>query len=133
MSPSGRSDRSDDLTRREREIVSWIFALGNRATAEDVRGCLSNPPSRSAVRVMLTRLERKGVLKHHQEGIRHVYSATTSPQVAKKTALQHYLRTFFGGSLRKMMTAFVSDSSFTEDDLDAIKTEIDRVRKERKR
>jgi len=133
MSPALPPPRSEALTRREREIVNVIFALGNRATAEDVRGRLSNPPSRSAVRVMLTRLERKGVLKHHQAGIRHIYSATTSPQVAKKTALQQYLRTFFGGSLRQMMTAFVADSSFTDEDLDAIKTEIDRVRKERKR
>ena len=133
MSPVAQKPRPETLTRREREIVSVIFALGNRATAEDIRGRLSNPPSRSAVRVMLTRLERKGVLKHHQEGIRYVFSATTSPNVAKKTALQQYLKTFFGGSLRQMMTAFVADSSFSADDLDAIQAEIDRVRKEKKR
>jgi hypothetical protein len=32
-----------------------------------------------------------------------------------------------------MMTALVADSSFSEDELDALKTEIERVRKERKR
>ncbi len=62
-----------------------------------------------------------------------VYSATISPAAAKRTALQQYLQTFFGGSLRQMMTALVADTSWTDEDLDALKAEIDRVRKERKK
>ena len=124
--------RHDRLTRREREIVNALFALGNRASAEDIRARLVNPPTDSSVRVMLARLERKGVLKHQTEGIKYLYSATTSPAVAKKTALQQYLQTFFGGSLTRMMTALVAESSFSEDELDALKTQIERTRKERK-
>ena len=124
--------RTEHLTRREREIVNALFALGNRASAEDIRARLTDPPSDSSVRVMLARLEKKGVLKHHVEGLRYVYSATTSPAVAKRTALQQYLQTFFGGSLTRMMTALVAESSFSERELDALKAEIDRVRMERK-
>jgi len=120
------------LTRREREIMNAVFALGNRATADDVRGRLSNPPTDSAVRAMLTRLEKKGFLKHQYDGPRYMYSATISPTAAKRTALQQYLQTFFGGSLRQMMTSLVADASWTDDDLDALKDEIDRVREERK-
>jgi predicted transcriptional regulator len=122
----------EHLTRREREIVNALFALGNRASAEEIRSRLSSPPSDSSVRVMLARLERKGVLKHQNEGVKYLYSVTTSPAVAKKTALQQYLQTFFGGSLTRMMTALVAESSFSEDDLDALRAEIERVRKERK-
>lgn len=124
--------RHEHLTRREREIVNALFALGNSASAEEIRGRLSNPPSDSSVRVMLGRLERKGVLKHQVDGLRYLYSATTPPAVAKKTALQQYLQTFFGGSLTRMMTALVAESSFSEDELDALKAEIERARKERK-
>jgi predicted transcriptional regulator len=124
--------RHEHLTRREREIVNALFALGNRASAEEIRSRLSNPPSDSSVRVMLARLERKGALKHQAEGVKYVYSATTAPAIAKKTALQQYLQTFFGGSLTRMMTALVAESSFSEDELDALKAEIERVRKERK-
>ena len=63
----------EHLTRREREIVNAIFALGNRASAEDIRARLAKPPSSSSVRVMLARLEAKGVLKHTEEGLRYVY------------------------------------------------------------
>jgi BlaI family penicillinase repressor len=124
--------RHEQLTRREREIVNALFALGNNASAEDIRGRLSSPPSDSSVRVMLARLERKGVLKHQTEGLKYLYSATTPPAVAKKTALQQYLQTFFGGSLTRMMTALVAESSFSEDELDALKAEIERARKGRK-
>ncbi|MDR3701404.1 MAG: BlaI/MecI/CopY family transcriptional regulator [Candidatus Sulfopaludibacter sp.] len=121
------------LARREREIMNAVFALGNRASAEDIRARLADPPGDSSVRVMLARLEKKGCLKHHQDGLRYLYSATISPAVAKRTALQQYVQTFFGGSLRRMMTALVAESSFTDDELDALKEEIDRVRDERKK
>jgi predicted transcriptional regulator len=122
----------EPLTRREREIMDAIFALGNRASAEDIRVRLTNPPGDSSVRVMLARLEKKGHLKHQQEGLRYLYSATTSPAVAKRNALRQYLRTFFGGSLRQMMTALVSEAQWTDEELDALRSEIDRVRHERK-
>ena len=123
---------TEDLTRREREIMNALFKLGNQASAEDIRAHLTSPPSDSSVRVMLARLEKKGVLKHQQDGVRYVYSATVSQATAKKTALQQYLRTFFGGSLPQMMTSLVAEASWNDRDLAALKAEIDRVRKERK-
>lgn len=113
--------------------MNAVFAAGNRASADEIRARLTNPPTDSAVRVMLARLERKGYLKHQYDGPRYVYSATVSPAVAKRTALQQYLQTFFGGSMRKMMTALVAEGTWTDEDLDALKAEIDRVRKERKK
>jgi len=123
---------SHTLTRREREIMNVVFTLNNRASAEDVRERLTNPPSYSAVRAMLVRLEAKGHLRHQEDGKRYVYSATTSPAAAKRTALRQYVRTFFGGSLSDMMTALVRQESWTADELDALQAEIERVRKERK-
>ena len=123
---------TDHLTRREREIMNALFKLGNQASAEDIRAHLTSPPSDSSVRVMLARLEKKGVLKHQQDGVRYVYSATVSRATAKKTALQQYLHTFFEGSLPQMMTSLVAEASWSDADLAALKTEIDRVRKERK-
>lgn len=122
---------TERLTRREREIMNAVFALGNRASAEDIRGRLTNPPSDSSVRVMLARLEKKSCLKHQQDGLRYIYSATISPAAAKRTALRQYLQTFFGGSLKQMMTALVAEHSWTDRELDAIEMEIDRVRRER--
>jgi predicted transcriptional regulator len=124
---------NEPLTRREREIMNAVFALGNRASAEEIRARLTHPPSDSSVRVMLGRLEKKGCLKHQQEGLRYIYSATVSPVVAKRTALKQYLQTFFGGSLGQMMMALVGEASWTDEELEALKLEIERVRNERKK
>src|ERR1022692_3037724 len=118
---------SEPLTRREREIMNAVFSLDNRASAEEIRARLTDPPGDSAVRVMLARLEKKGCLKHQQDGLRYIYSATTSPAVAKRTALQQYVQTFFGGSVRQMMTSLVSEASWSDGELDALRVEIDRV------
>ena len=127
-----RKKQPENLTRRDREIMNAIFAFGNRASAEDIRSRMADPPGYSSVRVMLTRLEKKGHVKHQEEGLRYIYSATISPRTAKRSALHQYLQTFFGGSLRQMMTALVSEAPWTDDDLEALQLEIDRVRKERK-
>ena len=120
------------LSRREREILHAIFALGNRATAAEIRARLSEPPADASVRVMLRRLEGKGYVRHQQDGVRYIYSATTSPGVEKRKAFRHYLDTFFGGSLRQMLTTLVREGSFEEADLDALRQEIEKVKKARK-
>jgi predicted transcriptional regulator len=120
------------LTRREREIMQAIFALKNRASAEEIRARLSDPPSDSSVRVMLTRLENKGLVRHQTQGLRFVYSATTSPAAAKRTALQQVVHTFFGGSFAQMAAALVREGSWSADEVETLRSEIERVRKERK-
>ena len=122
----------EKLTRREREIMNILFALGNRASAEDIRARLAGPPSYSAVRTMLARLEHKGHLRHSQEALRYIYSATTSQAAARRAALGQYLRTFFGGSRGRMLTALLRHESWTEDELEELQSEIARIRKERK-
>jgi predicted transcriptional regulator len=121
----------EQLSPRYREIVHAVFALGNRASAEDIRAHLTQPPSYSAVRTMLVRLEQRGYLKHHKQGVRYLYSATTSANSARRTALQPYLRTFFGGSIGRMMTALLRQEDWTDEELEALHAEINRVRKER--
>jgi predicted transcriptional regulator len=121
----------DRLTRREREIINALFTLGNSASVEEVRSRLDTPPSDSSVRVMLARLENRGIVRHQQDGIRNMYSVTVSPAAAKRTALEQYLQTFFGGSRRLMLTSLVRDGSWSDEDLAALRAEIDRVRKER--
>jgi len=121
------------LGSREREIINTVFALGNRASAEDIRLQLKDAPSSSTVRVMLTRLERKGYLRHTQDGPRYLYSAAESPDTASRSVLKEYLQTFFGGSLQQMVTALVRPESLSDEELDDLKAIIDKARKERRR
>ncbi len=132
MTPRSRTPPAGGLTRREREIMNAIFAAGNRASAEDIRMRLTAPPSSSATRTMLARLETKGHLRHREENGRYVYSATTSPAAARRAALQQYLRTFFGGSLGDMVVSLVRQESWTDDELDAMRSAIEQARRDGK-
>jgi BlaI family transcriptional regulator, penicillinase repressor len=124
--------QSDPLTRREREIVEALFELRNNATAEDIRSRLSDPPSYSAVRALLARLEQKGAVRHVEDGVRYLYSATTSPVTATRKALRDHLRVFFEGSRSRMVTALLREGDWTDEELDALRVELERVRKEKK-
>ena len=121
------------LTRREREIVNVLFETGNRASAEEIRVRLVDPPSYSAVRALLARLEQKGQVRHAADGARYIYSATTSPATALRTGLQQHLRTFFGGSSSRMITALLRDGDWSQEELDGLKAEIDRMHAEGKK
>lgn len=120
------------LTRREREILDVLFELQNRASAEEIRARLIDPPSYSAVRALLARLEAKDRLRHVGVDGRYIYSATQSKLSAAKAALRHPLRTFFAGSRSRMVTALLREGDWTEAELEQLQAEIDRARKEAK-
>src|SRR5215470_20047297 len=110
----------EKLTRREREIMDALFALEEGASAEDVRERLTDPPSYSAVRAMLVRLEAKGFIRHREEGLRYVYSPTKSRAAAQRNAVQKLVRTFFGGSPSHTAAALLKHESWTDEELDAL-------------
>jgi predicted transcriptional regulator len=123
----------EKLPRREREILDALFALGDAASAEDIRERLVDPPSYSAVRAMLAKLEAKGYVRHREEGPRYVYSPTTSRTAARRAALRQLVRTFFAGSPGETVTALLKQEAWTDEELGALRAEIDRVRTERNR
>jgi predicted transcriptional regulator len=127
------SPSHEKLSRREREIMDALFALGDRASAEEIRTRLSDPPSYSAVRAMLVKLEAKGYVRHREEGLRYVYFPTKSRAAAQRGALQKLVRVFFGGSPRETVAALLKQETWTDTELDALRAEIDHVRKQRRR
>jgi predicted transcriptional regulator len=119
------------LTRREREIMEILHRL-RRATAHEVQEHLADPPSYSGVRALLRLLEERGHVKHVEEGQRYVYSPVAAPSEAKRSALSHVVRTFFGGSVEQAVTALVDSSKprLSQEELDRLAQVIDRARKE---
>jgi BlaI family penicillinase repressor len=119
------------LTRREREIMDAIFANSGEASAEEIRDRLSDPPSYSAVRAMLAKLEAKGAIKHREQGLRYVYSPTTSRNSARRGAIRRLVDVFFEGSAGQAMTALLQDEKWSDEELAAIGRQIEQVREDR--
>jgi predicted transcriptional regulator len=124
---------NEKLSRREREIIDVLYALGDSADAEQIRQKLSDPPSYSAVRAMLAKLEAKGVIRHRAEGLRYVYSPVTSRTAAQKKAVSQLMRVFFGGSASQAAAALLKQESWSDTELDALRQEIEKVRRNRRK
>lgn len=97
------------LGRRERQIMDVVYRRGQASVAE-VRGDLPDPPSYSAVRAMLGLLEAKGYLRHQQQGLKYVYLPADDTSKVRTSALEHMVRTFFGGSPERAVAALLEMS-----------------------
>jgi len=108
-----------------------LHARGN-ATAAEVLSALPDPPSYSAVRALLRILEEKGHVRHRREGARYVYVPRTSPESARRSALQRVVSTFFQGSVAQTMAALLEtpDTELSEAELNRLQQLITKARKE---
>jgi BlaI family transcriptional regulator, penicillinase repressor len=98
------------LSRRERQIMDILYRLGEAGTAEVVRH-LADRPAYNSVRVTLGILERKGVVRHRQEGARYLYAPTLPAEKVRESALRHLVRTFFRGSPSKAILTLLDSPS----------------------
>jgi BlaI family transcriptional regulator, penicillinase repressor len=119
------------LTRREREIVDILYRRG-RATAHEVLANMKDAPSYSAVRALLRLLEERGHARHVVEGTRYVYTPQIARSDARRSAIAHLVRTFFGGNAGDAITALVDTtrSKLTDEELDRIAALVERAKKE---
>jgi BlaI family penicillinase repressor len=127
-----------DLSRRERQIMDILFTRG-RATGPEIQEGLADKPNYSSVRTILRVLERKGYVRHFEEGLRYVYEPTVARAAASRSALQRIIRTFFDGSAKEAVAALLDPSAFhlSAEELKELARMIDlskgdRAKKERK-
>jgi predicted transcriptional regulator len=123
-----------DLGRRERQIMDIVIRRG-RASAAEVLADLPDPPSYSSVRSMLKLLEEKGYLAHEWDGPRHAYRPTGSPELLRRSAVRHLLRTFFSNSMESAVAAMLGagEKPPSEDELKRLTKLIADARRRRGR
>jgi BlaI family penicillinase repressor len=120
---------NDPLSRRERQILDILYTR-SPATAAEVRGAMSDPPSYSAVRALLRILEEKGHATHETQGTRYVYVPSVPRESARQSALTRIVQTFFDGSAAQAAAALVDSGSLSDEELTRLSALIDRARKE---
>lgn len=120
-----------DLGRRERQIVEAIFRLG-KATVNEVLAELADPPTYSTVRAMLGKLERKGYVRHVEDGPRYLYLPAVPTDRARKQAMQNLIDTFFQGSVESAAAALLGMEGGTIDreTVERLTTKVAQARKE---
>jgi len=124
-------NNEQNLSRRERQIMDVLHAKG-QATAAEVLAALPDPPSYSAVRALLSILEKKRHVKHCREGVRYVYVPRTPTEVVRRSALERVVSTFFQGSVTQAVAALLEkpDAELSDSELENLQRLIEKARKE---
>jgi predicted transcriptional regulator len=106
-----------------------LYTLG-RATGQEVQERLAGVPSYSTVRTILRILERKGHVKHVEEGVRYVYLPAVERETAKKSAIERLVSTFFDGSAKAAAAALIdpAGSKLSDADLKDLESMIRKYR-----
>lgn len=121
------------LSRRERQIMDIIYELGE-VSAQQVLDRLPDPPSYSAVRAMLRKLEEKEHIDHKEVGAKYVFFPVVKHGQASKNAISRLVKTFFDGSTGLAVNALLGMSlkDISEDELNEIETLIRDAKRSRK-
>jgi predicted transcriptional regulator len=119
------------LSRREQEVLDIVYARGH-ATAAEVREGMLDAPTDAAVRTTLRILVGKGHLRIEQDGPRYDYWPTVPPDAARRSELQHVLRTFFGGSTESALATLldIRPGGLSDETRRRLKRLIDRAAKQ---
>ena len=109
-----------------------LYKLG-RATAAEVMDQLDAGSAYSTVRTQLGVLERKGHVRHDEDGLRYVYMPTVPRASARRSALRHLVDTFFEGSTTQAVAALLGGEAarISDDELERIEALVAKSRRER--
>jgi len=119
------------LPRRERELFEILAGLES-ATAAELRGRMIDPPSYSAVRTLLARLEGRGLVRHRESEQAYVYEVVPAEADVRASALRQMVRTLFDGSAVSAATALLGLSrDLDQAELDQLQRAIDAAREKR--
>ena len=122
--------RKPALSRREQQVLDIVYARGH-ATAAEVREAMPDAPTDPAVRTTLRILVAKGHLRIEQDGPRYDYWPTVPADAARRSELQHVLRTFFGGSTESALATLLDlhATALSDDTRRRLKRLIDKAAK----
>jgi len=96
------------LFRREREVAQLVYSQRS-TTAKEVQARLSDPLTSAAVRSMLNRLVRKGILVRHRNdrGPEYIYRPGISHVASRERAVRQVAEDYFGGSFNEVAASIL--------------------------
>ena len=124
-----KSRPTEDLTRRERQVMDILHRRGESSVAE-IMAELPDPPTYSAVRSILRILGEKQLIEFKEDGPRYVYYPAAPTDQAQADVLQHVVRTYFAGSTEQAVTALLrlSDARIPDEELNTLRERIRKAR-----
>lgn len=120
----------DGLGALQKAVMEAVWDLGE-GTVQQVRDRLGREPlpAYTTVLSVLQKLEKSGWLTHRAEGRTYVYLPARSRDEAGASTLRTFVDRVFLGDRLRMFQHLLDDEELSDEDLRAIRTMIDRRRK----
>jgi predicted transcriptional regulator len=117
--------RSNTLTEAELRIMRILWDRGESLVSELVAALPENTPlAYTSVLTTVRVLERKGYVRHRQEGRAFIYQPCVAEHEASRSEVRHMLDRFFGNSRERLLLTLLGDEDVSEDELQRLKTAI---------
>jgi BlaI family transcriptional regulator, penicillinase repressor len=124
----------DRLGTLQRAVMEVVWEL-REATVQQVRERTKRRPTPAYTTILsvMQKLEKAGWLTHRAEGRSYVYLPVRTREEAGATSLRSFIERVFSGDRLLLFQHLLKDDDLTEADLQAIKTMIDRRRKDKEK
>ncbi|MGH1366574.1 MAG: BlaI/MecI/CopY family transcriptional regulator [Calditrichia bacterium] len=118
--------QDNTLSDLQMQIMRIIWAEGE-ASAACVHEKLNRfrPLATTTVATILSRLEKRGLLKHRAQSRQYLYSACVSEGEVKQSMVGDLLNRLFRGDVKAMVNHLVSESEINNSDLEDIRRLIE--------
>ena len=122
--------RSHQLGDLQLAIMRILWKDGE-ATVASVHEALreSRGLALTTIATMLSKMEKKGVVKHRSEGRQYVFSATISEEAVHKSMVSELTERLFAGSAAELVNHLLTQQSIDRDELTRITQLIENAEK----
>ncbi len=120
----------DKLGALQKSVMEAVWDLGE-ATVQQVRDRLGREPlpAYTTILSVMQKLEKAGWLSHSAEGRSYLYRPVRSREEAGASSLRTFVERVFRGDPLLLFQHLLEDEDLSDEDLKALKTMIDRRRK----
>jgi predicted transcriptional regulator len=117
--------KSITLTEAELRLMKLLWQRGESAVSDLVQAVSGDTPlAYTSVLTIVRILEKKGYVRHRQEGRAFLYSACIAEHEASRSEVKHVLKRFFGNSRERLLLSLLRDEDITAEELRRLKEAI---------
>jgi predicted transcriptional regulator len=117
---------SPTLTPAELKVMQALWRLGPSSAADVVRALHGRRgPQDSTVRTILRILERKGYVRHRQDGRTFIYQALLEEDQAQRGAVREVLSRFFENSPERLLLNLMRHEKVSPEELARLRKLVD--------
>lgn len=126
--------RSNTLTEAELRLMKILWERGESAVADLVSGLADTTPlAYTSVLTTIRILEKKGYVRHRQEGRAFLYSPCVAENDAGRSEVRQLLQKFFGNSRERLLLSLLGDDDISPEELRKLKEAIANTPEEEER